>query len=177
MAEYGETFEVQVAPRIAKDRKIDKSSRDMLCTYFDNPIMYKIKDVDDRSMYMCKLYCLLSRECRYIVTIVDKDPFQVKKPYRLNTQEFYCLQTRTLADNHSIPNHNYNSRIMGPWRAKIERIGTTDEACQYECAELGLNVDLLLNGEIPEKYQAQGTLHNALETFQTIITKNSDDIA
>ena len=87
----------------------------------------------------------------------------------LSSQEWECIQTRTLADNHQISVHNYNNRVQGEWKAPIVKTGNGEDSCEYDCEELGLEVSLLLNGDIPEKYQPHGTLHNALETFQTII--------
>jgi len=170
--EYGELLESSTSfsvPSYEESKYSKEAVREILVRYFANPTMFKIKDVEGRSIYMTKLYCLLSRECRYIITIVkgDHHPNMYRAP--LASQEWECLQTRTLSDNHQITVHNYNNRVQGEWKAPIVKTGNGDDSCEYDCEELGLHVTLLLNGDIPEKYQPRGTLHNALETFQTII--------
>lgn len=172
MAEYGELLSGEPEDAVSMTHKPHDEIYEMFCRYFSDPVMYKIKDVHDRSVYMCKLYCLLSRECRYIITIVDIDPFQALRAIPLREQKWHCLQTRTLSDNHAIPQHGYNNRAVGEWNAPIRRIEVTKDACRYSCEDLGLTVELLLNGEIAEKYQPNGTLNSALETFQTVIYLN-----
>ena len=169
MAEYGELLSGGPEDVVPSTHKTHDEIYGMFCRYFSDPLMYKIKNVHDRSVYMCKLYCLLSRECRYIITIVDVDPFQPLRAIPLKEQRWHCLQTRTLADNHALPQHGYNNRAVGEWSAPIRRIEVTEDACRYVCEDLGLTVELLLNGEIPEKYQPHGTLNSALETFQTVV--------
>ena len=170
--EYGEHFETDssfIAPSSTTSKYSKEAVRELLAKYFANPTMFKIKDVQGKSIYMTKLYCLLSRECRYIISIVKGDPHPNLYRTPLASQEWECLQTRTLADNHQITVHNYNNRVQGEWKAAIVKTGNSEDSCEYDCEELGLQVSLLLNGDIPEKYQPRGTLHNALETFQTII--------
>ena len=60
-------------------------------TIFNHPIMTKIKNVEGQSVYMCKLYCLLSRECRYIVCVTVLDNSELKSKRKINrlTLDFY----------------------------------------------------------------------------------------
>ena len=43
--------------------------------YFANPSMTKMKDINDFSMYIARVYAILGIEYRYIIVFVKRDEF------------------------------------------------------------------------------------------------------
>lgn len=148
----------------------------MFCDYFKNPTMIKVKDTDKHSMYLCKLYCLLNRECRYIIVFTEKNNVSYGTPDELKNLEWVSFQTRTLPDNYENANstntvHGYEAVAEGPLMAEIKRVNIKKETSTYHCTEFPLIVTLLhTQKNTAEAYQNKGTIIHALETFQTIIT-------
>lgn len=144
----------------------------MFSDYFNNPTMIKIKDINNHSMYLCKLYCLLNRECRYIIALTEKNFVSPGTPEELKTLNWISLQTRTLSDDfHIDTTHGYQALAEGPLNVVIEKINTTKEASTYTCKDIPITITLLhTTKNTAESYQQKGTIILALETFQTIIT-------
>jgi hypothetical protein len=155
-------------------------SRDLIYKYFSdyfrNPTMTKIKDTGKHSMYITKLYCLLNRECRYIIVFVDKNSASPGTLEELRTMTWVSFQTRSLTDQYNdIEIHGYDPVADGPLMAKIHRTSVNTEASTYECETLPLVITLLhTEKNTPQTYQKSGTIINALETYQTIITFNTN---
>uniref|UniRef100_A0A6C0LYI8 Uncharacterized protein n=1 Tax=viral metagenome TaxID=1070528 RepID=A0A6C0LYI8_9ZZZZ len=137
--------------------------------YFNHPVMYKIKNVEGLSMYMSKLYCLLNRECRYIVTLVTEDDYPKNTKKYLKNLEWISLQTRSMTDNHDLPIHSYQPRAAGPLNKKITRTEVTDETSTYNCDDFPIKVTLLHTKQ-NSGYQEYGNIIIAIETFQTVFT-------
>ena len=138
--------------------------------YFNHPNLVKVKNVDTYSVYMCKMYCLLSNQCRYIIAFIDNDgqPLDTKQP--LKALEWKSFQTRTLSDNHKLPNHGYQPNRSSALNKAITRTDISDEASTYKCAALSLVVTLLHKNNDKNQYKNDGNVLTALETYQTIIT-------
>lgn len=143
-------------------------------SYFNQPVLIKVKDVENYSVYMTKTYCLLSGICRYIMTFVPTDEESKGTPKLLSELKWESLQTRTLMDDHDIPSHAYNARMGTKLDAVIERTSITDESSVYKCEDLPITLTLLhKNPGTPSEYQKTGTVVSAVETYQTIITFTS----
>lgn len=142
--------------------------------YFNNPTMTKIKNVDGFSVYMSKTYCLLNKECRYIIAFIPVDGTSIGTTEEFCTLKWVSLQTRTLADRHNLPPHAYTAIGKGPLLAKITRTKTGQESSTYSCTDFPLTVTLLHTEKGSNAYQDNGNLIAALETFQTIIVLNDD---
>ena len=143
--------------------------------YFENPILTKIKDVNEYSMYMTKLYCLLNNECRCIIIFTNKDNNPPEYTESLSSLNWVSLQTRTIPSTEyhkfKFKSHSYNPKAKGPLLAEIKRKETNQEASIYDCEELKLTVSLLhTEKNTKDVYQNKGTVIASLETFQTIIT-------
>lgn len=139
--------------------------------YLDNPVMYKIKNVQGYSMYMAKTYCLMSNQCRYIVVLVGEDASEKGDSMMLEQMQWICLQTRTLDNQYSLPSHNYRPTKTGPLSAKIFRTHVTSSSTEYDCQDYPVHVSLLhTKTKTADDYQARGTLVAALETYETVVT-------
>lgn len=140
-------------------------------TYFNNPVLTKIKDIDSYSMYMCKTYCLLNTACRYIIVFVSQDSHEPDHKERLADMEWVSLQTRTLFQNHNIPSHSYQPRRLESLNtAIITRTSVTADHSLYECDKYPILVTLLHSDKGQQQYQPTGNLISALETYNTILS-------
>lgn len=137
--------------------------------YFNNPYMTKIKNVYNYSMYMSKTYCLLNKYCRYIIVFVNKNTDSLGSQKMLNQLEWNSLQTRTLADKHNLPPHNYKPTRNTILNTPIQRIKLTEKSSEYSCEKFPLKITLLHTKEKPT-YSEKGNVVSALETYETIIT-------
>lgn len=138
--------------------------------YFNNPILTKIKNVETYSMYMTKTYCLLNKECRYIVVFAPADNMPEGVRQKLNNIRWVSIQTRTLEDKHELEPHGYIAKAEGPLMALITRTKITQEASTYSCEKFPIIVTLLNSKSVSSAYQDRGTIIAALETWETIIT-------
>jgi len=146
----------------------------LFTNYFKNPKMIKIKDTQTHSMYLCKLYCLLNRECRFIIAFVEKNNSHIDTVEHLDLLKWVSLQTRTLPEN-EYPNidvvHGYQAVSEGQLTSIINRTKIDDVASTYECQDIPIIITLLhTEKNTKESYQNKGSVINALETFNTIIT-------
>ncbi len=141
----------------------------MFIEYFNNPMFTKIKNIDtEYSLYMCKLYCLLSREFRYIIVIVKLDLLPIKTEQKLSNLKWISLQARTLKESYDLPLYTYDRYMKGPLFSTVNMIENNDEYCTYKSDEFPLLITLMYT---PDKktYNKTGTLVSCLETFETII--------
>lgn len=163
MAHYGQLLDVYEPEKESLYEDFDN--------YFNHPIMTKIKNVNDLSMYMTKTYCLLTNECRYIVAFVRVDHNSVSTRKALKELSWVSLQTRTLSDQHTLPPHDYQPRATGPLNKIITRVKIEDGASTYHCDDLPIVVTLLhTKSDSKMEYQPKGNVIAALETYQTIVT-------
>jgi len=141
--------------------------------YFNHPIMVKIKDVNNHSMYICKLYCLLSNQCRYIIVFVEQDTYAINSKHMLKSLQWKSLQTRTLSEQYKIPAHGYQPKREGPLNCIITRTSVNKESNVYSCDAYPITITLLLDqNNKNEDYKERGNIISALETYSTIITIN-----
>ena len=137
--------------------------------YFNNPTMFKIKDVNNYSMYMTKVYCLLTNSFRYIIVFVYKDYHPSMNQEKMSDLKWENIQTRTLQDHHNIPKHEYqptrNSELFTP----IYRTQKDSDKSTYNCEKFPLQITLLHDKGGANQYQDTGNVVTALETYNTII--------
>ena len=165
MADYGE---------IIDDYNPHKETTyKMFTDYFKNPKMIRVKETDNFYVYLCKLYCLLNRECRFIIVFVEKNT-SLQPVETLDSLQWVSLQTRTFPDS-EYPNidvvHGYQALSEGPLTALINKNNVTESSTSYVCDDIPILITLLhTEKNTKESYQNRGTVIHALETFQTIIT-------
>ena len=160
MAEYGEIFNSNNSGKELIYKAFDD--------YFNHPIMFKIKNINNLSMYICKIYCLLTNNCRYIIVFVKQNYFEPYTKISLINLNWISLQTRTLAKKYNIPSHNYQPIKKGPLNVIIQKYEIKDSASIYSCNDLAISVTLL-HDKNEKKYQEKGNVIAAIETYNTII--------
>jgi len=137
--------------------------------YFNHPDMVKIKNINSHSMYMCKTYCLLSNECRYIIVFVAVDDNKINVSLPLIELKWISIQTRTLSTKYDIPSHGYQPKRGGPLQVPINRVKFDNDTSYYSCTSLPIVITLLHNDKGEHEYQASGNVISAIETYNTII--------
>lgn len=167
MEKYGEVIDQDYNP-------IRDAIYPLFVQYFGNPLMSKSKDIDDYSMYICKIDALLGIEYRYIIAFVYHDKILPGTQIRLSKLPWLSLQTRTLKDEHNLPPHSYVPRRLSNLDKKIVLTYKDSEQYVYKAEGLPIIVTLLPKDSTKSKsmmeYNNTGTIVNALETYQTIIS-------
>lgn len=141
--------------------------------YFNNPLMVKIKNVSNFSMYCVKIYAMLGNAYRYLIVLTERDFEEVGFKKNLNDIEWVSLQTRTLQEKHMVHTHSYPTNLKTPLNDKINVKSRTEDSSTYKAEKLPLVITLLnTRKNNKHQYSPSGTIVSALETFQTIINFN-----
>jgi len=143
----------------------------LFSVYFNNPEMFKKKDVQHFSMYIVKIHSMLSNVYRYLVAFVNKDEQEIGTKANLKDLNWSSLQTRTFPANFQYPIHSYNPRRFPPLMKKITLNTKNKESYMYDVEEFPLTVTLLRQKPNEDnEYHPSGVIPVALETYQTIVT-------
>lgn len=146
----------------------------LFVNYFANPTLTKIKNEATFSMYTVKFFCLLSKECRYLILFTAINPYNIGSVDEMKNIKWLSLQTRTLFDQFDCLTHSYSPSSSSPLNVLINRTKVTDTASTYLCNDFPITVTLLHTKKKDKlSYQNSGTVIAALETFETIITFNN----
>lgn len=163
MAHYGEILDAHYDPR--RDTVYP-----LFVEYFNDPVMTKIKDVNDYSMYMAKIHALLGVEYRYLVVFVHQDTLNVKSTEKLSNLQWISLQTRTLTDNHDIAFHSYNPRRLPGLMKTITNTSPNTGKYTYKVDSLPITITLIpKEKDGKNEYSSTGVVVTALETYNTIV--------
>ena len=161
MAQYGQILDSRI-----DIKKINVY--DLFSAYFNNPKMEKISDVDEFTMYGCKVNSLVRREKKYILVLVKRGIYH-QVSMRLADIEWIFLQTRTLEEDYNVPTHSYsNQSHLAPIPIKLVR--KSENKTIYSCSEFPITVSLLFSKHQIRPYSDNGTLMLALENYNTIIS-------
>jgi hypothetical protein len=161
---YGEVLDVDFKPD-------NEYIYEMFVDYYKNPLMTKMKDIDNYSLYIAKAYCLLNKDCRYLMIFTNIDINNVGFVQELKNIHWISLQTRTFSEDHDVKIINYTPIMKGPLTAIIEKVSSTKDATSYKCLTLPLTITLLhTDKKTQTMYQQRGNIISALETYETIIT-------
>ena len=140
----------------------------IISNYFDNPIMTKEKNVPSYSMYMAKVYDLLSIEHRYIVAFVPEDSNSLGSTFLLSDLRWSTFLTRTYPGEYKAKTFTYTKKILD---IPIRLFQREDTHCQYICDDLPIDVTLVVGKNASKyDYQPKGNLSLSLETYNCILT-------
>lgn len=142
----------------------------LFSSYFNDPTMTKIKNIDNYSVYVAKLHSLLIIEFRYIIAIIYKDNKNIGYTTKLSNLHWETLQTRTLPEDHKIAFHTYIPSRVPYLDHKIKLIHQDETQYKYRTENLPVIVTLLPKTKGHLEYNKEGTIINAIETYQTIIS-------
>tara|TARA_A100001011_G_scaffold399975_1_gene511450 strand:+ start:10214 stop:10726 length:513 start_codon:yes stop_codon:yes gene_type:complete len=167
MAHYGELLisDNDIQYDIAKTKLYNE-----IVKYFENPILTKIKNIENFSMYMCKISCLLTNYYRYLIILIEKDSNEINTRIYLENLKWKILQTRTLSDKHDLKTHSYTSGNRGLLNGEIFKKETKKNMSIYDCNDYPIKITLLHTKKDSNfEYNDKGTLLSSLETYQTIV--------
>jgi hypothetical protein len=143
---------------------------DAFVMYFKDPTLTKIKNVNNYTVYMTKIYSMLGNTYRYLILFVDRDVNNTGTEKSMNELEWVSLQTRTLEDQHDLKPHSYQVRRLPELSNKINIKTRSETESVYDVDGYNLTLTLLhTRKNNTYQYQPTGTVISALETFQTII--------
>lgn len=173
MLKYGHFFDSEFDPK--KERVYS-----LFVNYFDNINFTKLSEKDGFSLYYARIACLLSTEVRYLIAIVKNDRNSVGTVFPLLELKWISLQTRSLEENHRIPQQSYDPKRGSPYNTVLN-IKSREELCTvYSSVEYPIEITLYNTikkkknpyEEMTNKYEYpnNGTLVTALETYKTIVT-------
>lgn len=150
---------------------LNKKFYEYLDFYYDHPLMKKIKDEHEYSVYMCKIYSLLLNEKRYLIAIVQKDHYPINHICNLIDLNWISFQARVLDDYEytEINSHSYLSKKTPNY--SVYKISQDVDKSIYHLKnnEFPIEIILLHTHHDIFEYPNDGNLVSCLETYQTII--------
>lgn len=138
--------------------------------YFDSPVMEKVRDDAQVSIYMAKIKSFLaSVEQPYIVAVTKRDNKPIGFKLYLKNLEWTSFQTRMLIPDETlnkIQKHSYHPKNnIIPVQLKERYEDHTD----YVIMGSGVGITLLHKSNNLYEYPNSGNLGACLETYRTII--------
>jgi hypothetical protein len=164
--QYGQLFDPDYNPD-------NEPIYELFVKYFDNPVMTKIKDVNQFSMYVCEIKCGLSTQKRYLIVLIHKDERNIGSIESLKFLQWQSIQTRTLSYsyNDSLTPHYYRPHNMPGLTDKIILNKRDSGSTLYDCEKYPLKITLLhTQKDSMYEYTNSGSIVTALETYHTIIS-------
>ena len=163
MSEYGQVINPHYDP--SKNRVYEAFT-----DYFNNPLLTKIKNVDNYTVYMARIHSMLGNSYRYLVLFVERDVNMFGTTKHMKELTWISLQTRTLEDKHDLKSHTYQAEQKPPLNQKINIQNQNETKSTYNSIDFPLVITLLHTRKNNSyQYQPTGTIVSAIETFQTII--------
>jgi hypothetical protein len=156
---------------IIDSNPINDKIYEVIQSYYNNPVMTKIKDVNNYSVYMAKIKCILANENRYIVAIIYKDSEPIHTTYPLSDLFWVSFQCRSLPENHTIETFLHTPRRGGLFSSPIIVSKRNDDNTTYTCSDFPtITLTVLHKKGDTYIYQEKSILASALETYKTILT-------
>ena len=148
-----------------------KNFYELIDNYFESPILEKIQNQNNTSIYMCKIKTLLaSPEQRYLVAVtqIDKNPVGIKLP--LSNINWKSFQTRTLSNfDKNIVTHKYSQKNMPEYTIPVSVKNRYEDHTDYSIENYRGTVTLLHKNKNIYEYPPNGNLASCLETYKTVI--------
>jgi hypothetical protein len=144
---------------------------DLITDYYDNPILYKVKNINNLSMYAIQLPCFLLNEKRYLIALINQDDNSLNYGRYLKDLRWKTLMIRSLEDENlqSLSIHNYSIKRDDKYKIPLKIKSRNNNISIYEC-NLGLiEVSLLHTRNHEFEYPNEGNLVSAFETFKTLL--------
>jgi len=146
---------------------------ELISSYYDDPIMIKIKNVDRDTfaMYAIQLPCLLMNEKRFLIALTLNDQRPEGTNEKLSDLRWTSFMIRSLNDETLVhlPIHRYSIKRDHRYTIPLQITFRNKEISTYK-TEMGVFLISLLHTKNQEyEYPNEGNLVSALETFQTVI--------
>ena len=144
--------------------------RSLFSSYFNNPLMTKVKDENEYSVYMVEINTNTFRSKRYIICFAEIDHNPVEYKARLDSLQYKILQTRTLTNTYNLNIHNYRidkNHMFSKYFIKM--VNNKNNTYEYR-VENNMGIHIFLLNDNKRSYNHSGTMSSAIETYNTIIT-------
>ena len=141
----------------------------LISEYYENPLLYKIKDENNHSLFGIQLSSFLLNERYYI--ICSTSLVQENKMY-LKDIPWTSFQVRTLTDDKysDLPKIKYRLKKEKKFATPLQLISRNTNISSYKTTlNLPLTISLLHVKGLEYEYSNEGTIHSALETHQIIL--------
>lgn len=142
----------------------------LISDYYENPLLHKIKDEKNQSLFGVQLSSFLLNE-RYYIICTTSSPIENKTMY-LKDIPWTSFQVRTLTDDKysDLPKIKYRIKKDNKFGTPLQLISRNNNISSYKTNNnLPLTISLLHTKGIEYEYSNEGTIHSALETHQTIL--------
>jgi len=161
MTQYGVIIDHDLIPEKTK-------IYNMFLAYFGNPILTKIRNTDEGSLYAAKIDVML-RENRYLMIITTPDQQAVGSNFKLNDLKWSTLQTRQFKTELPCTSFSYISTGRAPFDSRLMIVEKNDKMGHYSSKDYKMSMCLLAKKEDKFSFFPEiGTIASALETFRTI---------
>ena len=141
----------------------------LISDYYENPLLFKIKDEKNYSLFGAQLSSFLLNERYYIIcttSIINESKMKLKEiPWT-------SFQVRTITDDKysDLPKIKYKIKKENKFGTPLQLISRNNNISSYKTKEnLPLTISLLHTKGLEYEYSNHGTIHSALETHQTIL--------
>jgi len=148
-----------------------KNFYELIDNYFESPILEKIQDQNNTSIYMCKIKTLLaSPEQMYLVAITSLDKNQVGLKLPLSNINWKSFQTRAFSKfEKNIVTHKYSPKNMSEYTIPVSLVERYEDHTDYSIENYRATVTLLHKNKNIYEYPSSGNLASCLETYKTVI--------
>lgn len=137
--------------------------------YYENPILYKIKDENYISLYGAQLSSSFLNEKYYIICSTSK---KEEKSMYLKDIPWQSFQVRTITDDKysDLPKIKYTIKKDKKFATPLQLISRNNQISSYKTKNnLPFTISLLHTKGLEYEYTNEGTIQSALETHQTIL--------
>lgn len=142
----------------------------LISDYYENPILYKIKDEENNSVsiYGAQLTSFLLNERYYIICMSN---YREEPTLKLNDISWTSFQVRTLEDEKysHLPKIKYRIKKENKYLTPIKILSRNENLSSYKVDNLPLKISLLHKKGLEYEYSNEGTIQSALETHETIL--------
>lgn len=141
----------------------------LISEYYENPLLYKIKDEENHSLFGAQLSSFLLNERYYIICSTS---LTQEKTMFLKDIPWTSFQVRTLTDDKysDLPKIKYRIKKENKFGTPLRLISRNTNISSYKSSiNLPLTISLLHTKGLEYEYSNEGTIHSALETHQTIL--------
>ena len=153
-----------------------QSIRKSISDYFGNLVMTKLKKTDPTenkpsySIYYAKIGCMLCVDDRYVIAIVESDPYPIGSQEYLSEMNWISFQTRTIEQPLSqLKTQQTKSVMTRQITDKIHLQEKTQDRNVYMASTLPLKIELLYTTE-DDNYSNSGTIQSALDTYNCVLS-------
>ena len=146
----------------------------LLCDYFEDPDLQKVRHDQEYSVYACKISTLLLNEYRYLVAIIHDDRMEMGTVRKLSDLKWISFQTRILESDEyfGVVSHSYETKNLLKYNYHVRQLSHSPEKSVYslETNDFPVEITLLHRKGLDLEYPKTGSLVACLETYQTILT-------